>query len=83
MRCTYLKELRRWDRATAFLAPCKHVLREKSLVGEEEGKEEADRKKISTSMTTITVEENVTNKEMSCKSHECGHQSQYFTRLKD
>lgn len=42
MCCTYLKELRRWNRATAFLAPCNHVLWEKCLVGEEEEEEEEE-----------------------------------------
>lgn len=47
MCCTYLKELRRWNCATAFLAPCDHVLREKCLLADEEKKEEeeADRQK--------------------------------------
>lgn len=40
VRCTYLEELRRGNRATALLAQCDHVLRKKCLAAEEEEEEE-------------------------------------------
>lgn len=58
MCCTYLKELRRWNRATAFLAPCNHVLWEKCLVGEEEEQEEEEEEEVPRQTENISHRDN-------------------------